>query len=621
MKSTTEYREYFDQLVNQAEEQIQKDPKAYKRHLKLLVLLGYGVIFALLSLLVGLLGGSVWAALSSSAFILLLLKKKLIFVLVGVVWVLVKSLFIRFEEPEGLPLERKEFPKLWQQIDDLQAELKTPNIHRIIMTAEMNASISQIPRFGMIGPYKNTLTLGLELLLSLSPEQTKSVLAHELAHLSGNHGKFSGWIYRVRLSWLRIQEAFMNSSAWGTGLIKRFINWYTPYFAGYSYVLARDNEYEADALASELTTPKATASALIKTYVYSDLIHEHFWQPLYKKANTQSEPEQDVYSLLQTFLNDKDKLNEDIVKRAVRSALMQKTNTADTHPSLMDRLKSLKTAGQLEKSDKNAAHEWLDIEYEHIIDHFNQQWINENSENWKSFHNDASQAKVTLAELSSKEPEQRTQNDLWNIAALTERYLPGRDPLPLYQDYYKHFPEDSDGLVAVGRLMLDNNESQGIHYLKKVYKEVAYKQSVAEILWRYYQRLNDKEQAEIWLRNAESAYGMMCDAQQERDVINDTDTIIAPKLADESLEQILLEALQDHPKIKSVWLAQKEVEHFQDKPVFIVGLEMKAFTRKAAELLHEVAQDIDTGHLIFYVNKSISKKIMKKIINSGKKIY
>lgn len=225
MKSTTEYREYFDSLVKQAEDKIADNPKAYRRHLKLLVVLGYGVIFSLLALLISLLGGSVWAALSSSAFLILLLKKKLIIVLVGVVWVLIKSLFIHFDEPKGLLLQRQQFPNLWSHIDELQVELKTPKIHRIIMIAEMNASISQIPRFGIFGPYKNTLTLGLELLLTLSPEQAKSVLAHEFAHLSGNHGKFSGWIYRVRLSWLKIQTAFMGSSAWGTGFIKRFINW------------------------------------------------------------------------------------------------------------------------------------------------------------------------------------------------------------------------------------------------------------------------------------------------------------------------------------------------------------------------------------------------------------
>ena len=393
---------------------------------------------------------------------------------------------------------------------------------------------------------------------------------------------------------------------------------YTPYFAGYSYVLARDNEYEADRVAGELTTPNAAASALIKTYVYSDIIDEHFWQPLYKKASSLAEPEGGVYSHLHSFLEDRNNINDRVIKRAVRTALAQETNTTDTHPSLMDRLKSLKSTGRIEDSCTSAANVWLDDEYERIINYFNQQWMEENKQSWQEYHERANQGKEALQRLSKKDPDQLTQDDLWNIATLTESYLQGSDPLPLYQNYYKHYPEDTDVLMAVGRIMLNNDNTQGVQYLKKAYKVPSYQQSAAEALWGYFERIKDKEQADIWLRNAEAGYDMLREAQQERSTIGESNTFIAATQSSETLEEKLAKELKQFPKVKAAWIAQKKVKYFQDKPVFVVALEMKAFTRKSEEMVYEIADNLDIEHIVFFINKKISKKITKEVILFGR---
>jgi len=279
MKTTTEYREQFEALVDKAENEIKNNPKAYKKKLKRIAMLGYGLIFILLFLLVAVVGGTTVAAISSSAFLLLLLKKKLIFVVIGVAWVLFRSLFVKISEPEGLEMTREEYPELWKEVDHLHKKLKTEPIHRLILTSEMNASVSQTPRLGIIGP-----------------------LAHEFAHLSGSHGKFAAWIYRVRLTWMRIQTAFEENTAWGVGIIRKVIQWYTPYFTGYSFVIARDNEYEADSIAGKLTSNHTTASALVAVHVYSSITDEYFWKPLYNKSYNQQVPATDVYSQLNKFI-------------------------------------------------------------------------------------------------------------------------------------------------------------------------------------------------------------------------------------------------------------------------------------------------------------------------------
>lgn len=48
MKSTTEYREQFEALVERAEDEINANPQANERKLKFLAVLGYAIIFTLL---------------------------------------------------------------------------------------------------------------------------------------------------------------------------------------------------------------------------------------------------------------------------------------------------------------------------------------------------------------------------------------------------------------------------------------------------------------------------------------------------------------------------------------------------------------------------------------------
>ncbi|MFT4584050.1 MAG: Zn-dependent protease with chaperone function [Gammaproteobacteria bacterium] len=143
-------------------------------------------------------GGVLAVSIYSTALLIILIKKKLIFLIVPAIWILTKSLWVKLEAPGGYRLAKKNCPQLFEEIDSLRRSLKALKIHEVILTADLNAAISQTPRLEVFGWQKNTLILGLELLLTLSPEQARAVVAHEFGHLSGNHSRFAGWIYRIR---------------------------------------------------------------------------------------------------------------------------------------------------------------------------------------------------------------------------------------------------------------------------------------------------------------------------------------------------------------------------------------------------------------------------------------
>jgi len=188
--TTAERREHFESLVRKAERLIKESPGAYKARIGALALLGYAVIFAVVLVLVGLLGGTLWAAFASTALFLLLLKKKVILILAVLVWVLIKALWVRFARPEGIAVTAAQAPLLFEQIHEISRALDLPRIHEVLLTDEFNASMSQSPRLGVLGWQRNSLTLGVPLLLALSPAEMRAVIAHEAGHLSGNHSRF-----------------------------------------------------------------------------------------------------------------------------------------------------------------------------------------------------------------------------------------------------------------------------------------------------------------------------------------------------------------------------------------------------------------------------------------------
>lgn len=619
MKTTTEYREQFEALVQRAEQEMAAQPQAYRRRLQLLAWLGYGIMFGLLLLLLLVMGATLWAAVASSTILILLLQKKLIIVLGLLIWTLARSLFIPLKPPSGYDLTRQDYPVLWEIVDNLSQQLKTPPIHHILLATDLNAAIVQTPRLGVFGLYQNTLILGLELLMALSAHQARAVLAHELAHLSGNHSQFAAWIYRLRLSLGSINQAFHQTNAWGTGIMRRFMHWYAPYFTGYSYVLARSNEYEADAIAGQLTSPEITASALIATHVYGDLTAKQFWQPLYRKAYLQAQPETNVYGQLQRFLQQKETYSSEFYQ-CLRHALTQKVKSGDTHPPLMQRLKALKATGLKVRAPEASAMDWLGHQTETVLRHFNQQWLAQNAEQWEAFYQRARTARQEVEALVAQPYAALSPQARWRMAALTDDYLPEVDALPLFQQYAALYPDDIQAALAIGCILLERDNAEGIPYVEHAMENPAYQKQAAELAWRYYSRQRQAPLAELWLRRLEAATDMFEAARVERESLQLTDTIVTASAPSEAIEQCLCERFAEHKKVTAIWLAQKQVRYFPEDPVWVVAIQTPWWVWGGAHLQAELLQLAALPASGFIITDKDSKKIVKQVMQVGRRV-
>ena len=93
--------------------------------------------------------------------------------------------------PEGLPLETLGAPLLEEQIERVPLAVGARRLNGVLLTLDDSASVSEIGTFGVVGRKRIYLTLGVPFLLGLSPAQFEAVVAHELAHVSGRHGRWS----------------------------------------------------------------------------------------------------------------------------------------------------------------------------------------------------------------------------------------------------------------------------------------------------------------------------------------------------------------------------------------------------------------------------------------------
>ena len=88
-------------------------------------------------------------------------------------------------------------------------------------------------------------------------------MAHEYGHLAGSHGRFSAFIYRLRITWGTVQNFAQRIQGWLGRLIAPLVGWYAPYFNAYTFVLARSDEYQADAASADLVGAAAAARGFV----------------------------------------------------------------------------------------------------------------------------------------------------------------------------------------------------------------------------------------------------------------------------------------------------------------------------------------------------------------------
>lgn len=461
------------------------NPQRYLRKVFGVAALGFlilGLVIGLALINLALIAGLVALVFLTGGKALVLFAKlgKLVILLALPAWAMIRAsltlLFTRFPRPAGRELSRAEAPALFARLDAMRERLDGPRVHRVLLTDELNAAIVQHPRFGLLGWEENTLILGLRLLQTLGEEEAMAVVAHEYGHLAGHHGRFGGFIYRLRNAWGRLQELSQRWNDWGSRLIARLFRWYAPLFNAYTFALARQNEYLADRASVELVGATPTADALMRTDIAARFEADGFWPALNQRVAHQAEPPGDRSALWADALRGQLDIEQRI--RYLEQAGTAQTDALDTHPALADRLAAIgvsadaQSATRLAPPERSAAEAWFGERLPALCEAFDQGWCEAIGDRWRDRHQHLRGLGERVAELEALnapgEPSTLDAAQQWEYLCAIGELDPQRDLLPLLERLLATQPGHVSARYRRGYLRLAAGDDAGVDDLERV---------------------------------------------------------------------------------------------------------------------------------------------------------
>jgi len=492
----------FEALITRMEALAVSHPRAYRRRVFAMAILGYGYLLLLVTVLL-----AVCAILLMGIAYRQVIAVQLLFVVGGPLLLVLRSTWVRLEPPAGERLSPEQVPELFAMLHSLRERLQTPRIHRVLLTPDFNAGVMQVPRIGLFGWYRSYLFIGLPLMKSLTVEQFQAVLAHELGHLAGGHARAGNWIYRLRLIWQRLDAAFSQTSRWRALPVSAFFRWYIPRFSATSFPLARANEYEADAAAIKLTSARSAAQALTAVSIVGSYLSEKYWPRIHSAARESPQPAFAPYSeFMATAIQD---VPAHELQTWQETALASRTSSDDTHPSLADRLKAMGAVPEFAPPlTGDSAEKLLGNQRARLESAFDEQWRERVAESWKQVHENTRTQRLRLSELRV----QAAQSGLDESKALELADLEedvGEGPvasLRMRRALVAKYPESASARFSLARQLLRSGNADGVSLMEMLIEQETHAfKAGAELLRSYYERRHEHDLVAHWDRKLAEA--------------------------------------------------------------------------------------------------------------------
>lgn len=442
-------------------------------------------------------------------------------VLAGLV---LRSLWVTIPEPDGKELRRDEAPELFALIDEVNRVLSGPKVHHILISDEFNASIVQIPQFGMFGWLRNYLVIGLPLMSALNPAELRAVLAYEFGCLSEKHGRFSGWIYRVRQTWDQVLTTVRHERNYASFLFAPFLEWYAPRLSDYSFLLARAQEREADFYAVDVAGRHVTASALTRIAIKQRALDENFWPAFFEGAKEQSHPPRDPFTQMLHGLG------QPISRAKAQRWILEELRTPaalEGSIALADRLEAIgfdpedtdrsRLVDAVVTADQQSATRFLCELPEEFLTNMNRLWRERVAQTWNQRHDEIKSARKRLAELEkhlSSRP--LTIDEQWERAIALSEAEERTAALPALKALLDEAPDHVGANFAMGQLLLEEGDADGVVYLEKTMQcgsEIA--AQACQLISDFYLEQGYDEIAETFRAHAEKYFHKAWEQRQQ----------------------------------------------------------------------------------------------------------
>ena len=499
-----------------------KPTTVYKLKVFLLALVGYFYIFLMPAIFLADASLLIWTIVTGKG-----LDGPLIYIEIALLIVAAKFVHALWLKATGgtsgyVPLDETNVPRLFETIQEIRTAIRGPQVHNVVLSNQFDLALTPVPR-GLFGGSRNELDVGMLLMRALTPAQFRALLTHELGHFTGS--RLGTWIYRIRDVWQCLLWPIDQRGRLASWLFNRLFRRYVRYFRNYSFTLARAREYEADRLAAGITTPEVTADALIR-FAYEDCF---------------------------------DMQNEEALQRYLDYLLAAESTNYNSHPAMKDRLKAL---GQEARLPMPVGESAADVYF-------------------------ADSLSELIRQLEGTQEE--VEEDPWGTSPAAEVFKRAKDAestgnketaLLLYREALRLDPNHAPANVALGKMLLSDNNGEGIHFLER-----AIDLGTSNLyycftpIFHYMMKNGDPVGAASYRHRLAELRRLYINAYTERTQVSFVERFRSHDLPEGEVEQLRHE-LAKQPRIREAYLVRKELQYIPEKPLYVMGL---VFDRQSDE--------------------------------------
>jgi Zn-dependent protease with chaperone function len=552
-------------------------PQLYRFRVALLALLGYAYLLFVVVFLLAIVAVTLYFVRINAALL------KILWIPVVLAGLVLRSLWITIPEPDGKELQRGDAPALFDLMDEVSKTLNGPKVDHVLVSDDFNASVVQIPQFGMFGWLRNYLVVGLPLMRALTAEEFRAVLAHEFGHLSGKHGGFSAWIYRVRISWLQILVKVHQERSYASFLFEPFLAWYGPYLNAYSFVLARAQEREADTYAVDLAGKDTTALALTRLETKQRGVMEDFWPKFFRGAKKQSLTPRDTFT--QMLAGYEQPTGHTKAQRRLLEALREPTGYEDTHPALGDRLAAIgvekdgaevtrliEAVVKADEARESAAARYLPTLPDDFEPSMNRLWRERVAHVWSERHEEIKKSGKRLAELEEHAKTRAlTVDEQWERAVAVAENQDEKASIPFLRALLQETPDHGGANFALGSILLSQDNAEGIPYLEKTMNDAPdIAQRACELISGFYLEQGNNELGEEFRKRAEAHYQKAQRLQEQALKFTPKDNFAPHDLAEDRIKELKAQLAKVYG-LAAAYLVRKIIDG-SDQSIYVLAV-------------------------------------------------
>ncbi|MBS1714783.1 MAG: M48 family metalloprotease [Armatimonadetes bacterium] len=484
-------------LIDRMSELNRSDPRAYRARVRRFVRLGYWAYSGHLILLL--------SCLCLMTVATVIVRGPALFLLVPILLatvVVVRSMSVRQPPTEGQRLSEEDAPGLYEDVRATALALKAKAPDAVYLDTTFNAGASASFRFATFGA-EIRLHFGVELLLYLSPEEARSVLAHEIAHHCRRDVVFGAANDRLVQMWRNLMQP--DQTGYSGAPMRPFLRWYLPRLEAMTVVLRRENEHEADLLAAQVTGNETTVRALTRIRAGSDLWLEPFQETYWPEAASRDSPPEDFLQRLAEWPLP----TPEAFDRAVTRIAHKETGPYDSHPSTADRIARIEPgldpraeSGRHDlvplctaRSEGTALDAWLRPDVKVACLHaFDRKIAEEIGPTWPE---KVRQWREDLARLSDSDVEHpdadAPESELWDKARAVRRIHGNGAALPWAMAAYRAGSQGCEQKLWLGGLYATVDDPRCIDLLEAASNDPDHEAAAWENLCRYYASTGDWE--------------------------------------------------------------------------------------------------------------------------------